>query len=253
MVGEALNVVTPFGTFGGEPVKAMLLKRHYGVAYPEGTASLLLIQTVNSLAQVPFVLVAVMLLVASPSAAAAAGTCHPRHRGDDFAGHGVGADRAPRPGAGGLASPSRAQPLGQEPRCRALRVLEDIESRLFFFLRATPARFTASYALAFANWMIGAVEMFLIFRFLGHPISFTESWLLEGTVSIARSVSFFIPAHLGVQDAAITLLAQALTGSADLGVAVALVRRAREIAWSAAGLAIGGWFSLQKPAGSAPA
>ena len=35
MVGEAMNVVMPFGSLGGEPVKAWLLKRHYLVGYRE--------------------------------------------------------------------------------------------------------------------------------------------------------------------------------------------------------------------------
>src|SRR5262249_61283613 len=63
MVGEALNIVAPFGSLGGEPFKALLLKRHYQVSYRDGTTSLLLIQTVNSLAQVPFVVVGGALLL----------------------------------------------------------------------------------------------------------------------------------------------------------------------------------------------
>jgi hypothetical protein len=131
---------------------------------------------------------------------------------------------------------------------QALRVLEEIEGRLFFFVRESPRRFAVSYALAFTTWMFGAVEMMLIFAFLGYPISFTDAWMVEGIVSIARSVSFFIPAHLGIQDGAIALLATALTGAPDVGIAVALARRARELSWSAIGLAIGGWFGLRKPA-----
>jgi uncharacterized protein (TIRG00374 family) len=246
MVGEALNVLMPFGSFGGEPFKAMLLKRHYGVSYTEGTASLLLIQTVNSLAQVPFLVTAVGFLVhrhllpAAPeriilgAAVVISGfmvfvlvALHSR-----------------------LLAAFHAW-LEQSRWSRfdkALRVLEDIEGRLFFFMRESPRRFAASYILAFSTWMSGAVEMFILFRFLGYPIAFTDAWMVEGIVSIARSVSFFIPAHLGFQDGAIALLGTALTGSPEVGVAIALARRARELAWSAVGMAIGGWFSLRKPA-----
>lgn len=246
MVGEALNVLTPFGSFGGEPFKALLLKRHYGVVYTEGTASLLLIQTVNSLAQVPFLLVAVGLLIHRHLLPAALEqiilaaslvisgfmivvlvALHSR-----------------------LLAALHAR-LVQSRWNRfdaALRILEDIEGRLFFFMRESPRRFAASYTLAFSTWMCGAVEMWIFFRFLGYPIDFTDAWLIEGIVSIARSVSFFVPAHLGIQDGAIALLAGAMTGAPEAGVAVALARRARELAWSAAGLVIGGWFSLRKPA-----
>jgi len=246
MVGEALNVLTPFGSFGGEPFKALLLKRHYGVSYTEGSASLLLIQTVNSLAQVPFLLVAVGLLV---------------HR------HLLPATLEQIILAASLvisgfmvlvlvALHSRllAALHARLERSRwrrfdsALRVLEDIEGRLFFFVRESPKRFAVSFALAFSTWMAGAVEMMIIFHVLGHPISFTDAWMVEGIVSIARSVSFFIPAHLGIQDGAIALLAGALTGAPDVGIAVALARRARELGWSLIGLGIGGWFSIRKPA-----
>ena len=33
MVGEAFNHVIPAASMGGEPVKAMLLKKHYGIGY----------------------------------------------------------------------------------------------------------------------------------------------------------------------------------------------------------------------------
>jgi uncharacterized protein (TIRG00374 family) len=246
MVGEALNVLMPFGAFGGEPFKALLLKRHYQVTYTEGTASLLLIQTVNSLAQVPFLLVAVGLLVQ-------------RHLLSPTLERIILATSLVISVFMVLvlvALHSRFLTLihGKLERSRwgsrfdrALRVLEDIEGRLFFFMRESSRRFAISISLAFATWMAGAVEMMLIFHFLGYPISFTDAWMVEGIVSVARSVSFFIPAHLGIQDGAIALLATALTGTPDVGIAVALTRRAREISWSAIGLAIGGWFSLRKP------
>ncbi len=245
MVGEALNVLTPFGSFGGEPVKAMLLKRHYGVSYTEGSASLLLIQTVNSLAQVPFLLVAVGVLIS-------------RHLLPPALERIILVASIVISGfmilvLVALHSRLLAALHARLERSRwsrfdqALRVMEDIEGRLFFFMRESPRRFAASYVLAFVTWMFGAVEMFILFRLLGHPISFTDAWLIEGIVSIARSVSFFIPAHLGFQDGAIALLGGALTGAPEVGIAIALARRARELAWSAMGLVIGGWFSLRKP------
>lgn len=245
MVGEALNVLTPFGSFGGEPFKALLLKRHYGVSYTESTASLLLIQTVNSLAQVPFLLVAVGLLIQ-------------RHLLPPSLERTILAASVVISGFMILvlmalhsrllaALHARLEQSRWRRFDRALRALEEIEGRLFFFMRESPRRFAASYLLAFACWMAGAVEMFILFRFLGYPIDFADAWMIEGVVSIARSVSFFIPAHLGFQDGAIALLGGALTGAPEVGVAIALARRARELAWSAVGVAIGGWFSLKRP------
>ena len=246
MVGEGLNVLAPFGSLGGEPFKALLLKRHYGVSYPEGTASLVLIQTVNSLAEVPFVIVGVALLLE-------------RHV-------------LPRPlelaiaGAAAVVTIFMALVIGLlhlrtlaalESRLSRsqwgaklallLQAVKEIEEHLFHVVRRTPRRFAGAFAFAFLNWLFGAIEMFLIFHFLGHPIALTDAWLLESTVVLVRSGTFFIPAHLGAQEGTITLLAGALTGSPELGLAAAVVRRGREIVWSAAGLAIGAWFGLRKP------
>jgi len=54
MVGEAVNNATPLATMGGEPVKAVLLKRHFGMGYREGTASLIIAKTTNLLALIVF-------------------------------------------------------------------------------------------------------------------------------------------------------------------------------------------------------
>ena len=55
MVGSALDTVTPLAGLGGEPVKAGLLKRQYGVDYREGAASLVLIRMTDLVAQILFI------------------------------------------------------------------------------------------------------------------------------------------------------------------------------------------------------
>ena len=246
LVGEALNVVTPFGSFGGEPFKALLLKRHYDVPYRESAASLLLIQTINSLAMVPFVVVGALLTLrrgllppALERAALSAALVIMLFMLLVYA---LLHLRALAALQRRLGQSRWADRLG-----RGLHALQDIEEHVFLFVRATPGRSLVSLALAFLNWFFGAVEMFLIFRFLGHPISFGDAWMVEATVVLVRSATFFIPGHLGVQDGAIALLGQALGGTPEIGLAVALLRRGRELVWAAVGLAIGAWFGLKDP------
>src|SRR5262249_45368797 len=57
----------------------------------------------------------------------------------------------------------------------------------------------------------------------------------------------FVPGHIGAQDGAVALMCGLLIGSTEVGLAVALIRRARELSWSFLGLMIGGWFSLRRP------
>ena len=46
LVGEAFNNLTPLAGMGGEPLKAILLKKFYGVSYQDGIASLILTKTI---------------------------------------------------------------------------------------------------------------------------------------------------------------------------------------------------------------
>ena len=51
MVGEVFNTVMPGATVAGEPLKAMLLNKHFAVHYHEGVASVVLSRTINLFGQ----------------------------------------------------------------------------------------------------------------------------------------------------------------------------------------------------------
>jgi uncharacterized membrane protein YbhN (UPF0104 family) len=79
----------------------------------------------------------------------------------------------------------------------------------------------------------------VIMWFLGAPVSPSEAWLIEAVAQMVRTGFFFVPASLGVTEAAMVLVFDALTGRPALGFAVALIRRARELVWIAWGLWLG--------------
>ena len=62
MVGSALADVTPLAGLGGEPVKALLLKRDYGIPYRDAAASLVLARMTDLVAQVGFLVVGFALI-----------------------------------------------------------------------------------------------------------------------------------------------------------------------------------------------
>lgn len=249
MVGEAFNMLTPFGAFGGEPFKALLLKRHYHISYNEGTATLVLIQTINSLAQVPFAIIGALLMLQA-----------------DFLPDAIETAIVAATAVIGILMvfiyfALRYRLLAKLPAkmensesaaklAQAISFLTDFEEHLFHFVRNTPARFSAAVGFAFLSWVIGAAEIYLVFLLLGTPITFAQAWVVETLIVLVRSVTFFVPAHIGVQDGALTIAGESLTGSRDLGVALALIRRARELFWAGIGLLIYAGFNLRdrKPA-----
>jgi uncharacterized membrane protein YbhN (UPF0104 family) len=78
-------------------------------------------------------------------------------------------------------------------------------------------------------------------------VTLSEAWIIEAIAQLVRSGAFFIPGGLGVQEGAFMIVIEAMTGQGVLGLAVAVIRRFREIVWIAWGILLGGFssFSLQ--------
>lgn len=245
MVGEAVNNLTPLASMGGEPVKVALLKKRYGVSYREATASVFLIQTITNIALVLFVSSGFALMWFTDSLpegyrmAAGSGLIVltlgmlsffliQRYQGVSR--------------IGGRLERSR---FG----ARALSVLEivrDIEERLIDFYTRNTGRFTIAIALAFLNWALGAVEIACMLYFLDHPVSFADAWVIESLFVLVRAALFVVPANIGTQEGTLVLVCGAITGSPSLGLAVALIRRFRELTWLCGGVALG-WVVSRGP------
>jgi putative membrane protein len=80
-----------------------------------------------------------------------------------------------------------------------------------------------------AGWVVGAGEIWLALHFLGHPIGLGEAVLVESLIQAVRTAAFIVPAGLGVQEAAFLLIAGAIGVPAPAALALALIKRAREI------------------------
>ena len=246
MVGESFNAVIPAGGMGGEPVKAMLLKKHYGIGYREGTASLILARTINLIALVIFLVGGFALMIAAGSLPGAY---------EIVAGVGLlvlglavalffvvqrfGVTSLTGAWIGGWRFGARVKDV--------LHHIRDMDDRLVHFYTGTRGRFAGALLLAFVNWLLGAVEIYYTLLFLGHPISWADAWIIEAVAQMVRTGAFFIPAAIGVQEGAFLLICGAITGSAPLGVAVSVIRRIREIIWIVWGFAVGALYSLNSP------
>ena len=90
-----------------------------------------------------------------------------------------------------------------------------------------------------AGWIAGAGEIWLILYGLGHPVSFTDAIILESLSQAARTAAFAIPGGLGVQDGALLILCAQLGLPAEIGLALSLAKRCRELALGLPGLVIG--------------
>jgi len=247
LAGEAFNNVLPAASVGGEPIKAALLKSHYRIGYREGTATLVLARTINTIALIVFLTAGFAFLLASDS--------FPRSM-KLIAGAGLAALTAGTGvffllqwfKVGSLASKRLFRTRVGQKLDHLIHVIHDIDEHMVQFYRASHARFATALTLGFGNWVLGAVEVYFVMRFIGHPVNFTDAWIIEAMAQMMRAGTFFIPASIGVQDGTFVFVCRAITGATATGVAVAAVRRCREIIWIALGLGFYWLYSLKRPA-----
>jgi hypothetical protein len=206
LAGEALNNVTPILDIGGEPLKILWLEKWLGIPRDAALKSVVVGRTALFLAEVAFA-------------------------------------------TGGLFLFARHFPLPQEWRTVLTAGAAAFAAGgavllavLKFFKRfeAGQARFTAAFVLHLAGWAAGGVEMFFIFRILGCPITFFQAIILESLLQLVRLTSFFIPANLGAQESGLVFLAGTLGFAPAVGVAASLLKRARQLVWTAAGFVLWG-------------
>jgi uncharacterized membrane protein YbhN (UPF0104 family) len=94
----------------------------------------------------------------------------------------------------------------------------------------SPLRFAASLLLHFCGWIASAGVTWVAFRLTGHPMDFSSVIMIESLVHAARSAAFVVPNALGVQEAAYALLTPLVGVGGEIGLAVSLLKRARDIA-----------------------
>ena len=96
-------------------------------------------------------------------------------------------------------------------------------------LYGSPPRLAASAALHLLAWIGSGGGTFIAFRLVGGQINLANAVALEALLCTIRSIAVFVPAAIGVQEAGYSMLAPLFGVPAELGLAVSLLKRAREI------------------------
>jgi putative membrane protein len=101
------------------------------------------------------------------------------------------------------------------------------------------ATLASAFAWQLAGYMIGALETYWALALLGHPVSVGAALAIEALTQAVRHAAFIVPAGLGVQEAAVLVLAQMLGVDAVTAMSLAVTKRMREVVFS--GLALASW------------
>ncbi|MEO5865986.1 MAG: lysylphosphatidylglycerol synthase domain-containing protein [Sphingomonas sp.] len=100
-------------------------------------------------------------------------------------------------------------------------------------LRATYAnrtRVLLAFALNLAGWIASALIAWVVLAMMGATISVWAVLSLESLIFTLRSIAFFVPGAIGVQEAAYALAAPLFGLPAETALALSLAKRAREVA-----------------------
>jgi len=92
-----------------------------------------------------------------------------------------------------------------------------------------PMRIAASTMLHLAGWVVGAAETWLGLKLMGHPLSFTAALVVESLVFALRTTAFVVPWAAGVQEGGYLMLGAVFGLQPEVSLALALLKRAREI------------------------
>lgn len=221
---EAVNGLLPVARVGGEVVSARLLTQR-GIRPAKAVAGLVVDITVSLLSQFVFTVIGLALLL--------------------LHGHGGGAVRDVALGL-----------LATIPLVTALLVVQRVG--LFtllakFFRTIFGDRFDAlvggaaildravrrlyrrrnallsCFVWQLAGWAAGAGEVWLALFFLGHRVTLADALVIEAVIQALSSSAFIVPGALGVQEGGFLVIGGLIGLSSEVALALALVRRARDI------------------------
>jgi uncharacterized membrane protein YbhN (UPF0104 family) len=92
------------------------------------------------------------------------------------------------------------------------------------------ARIALSAGLHFFGWCASGLWLWVVFQVLGKPIAPTSAIAIQSLLEALRSATVFIPAAVGIQEAGYAALGALFGFAPETGVAISLLRRARDIA-----------------------
>jgi uncharacterized protein (TIRG00374 family) len=243
LAGEAFNLTTPTASVGGEAVKAWLVRPWAPLG--EGLPSVIVAKTTIVIGQAIFLVVGL----------AAAHAALPR---DSLVIRGMEALLVVQViVVGGFVAVQASGALGRSTRwlrklswlSRGSETLTQVTDDLAHFYRREPKRLALSIVFHFVAWLIGALEPWLILRWLGLPVSLAQATAIEAFSTGIRFAAFLVPGYLGALEAGHVAIFAALGLGAPAGLSFTLIRRVREAVWTAVGFLAMAPIRAQAPPG----
>ena len=245
IIGDALNVLLPSASLGGEAARAYLLKR--AVPLKQGIPSVVFDKTVEYAASTVFLALGLLLGslfvrlpegLLAPTVICLAVTTAGVILLIVFSVRGV---------CGTLARITARLPRVRKWVEARKEHLEALDENLRLLYRKGHLKTAAAVGLHFLARVAGATEVLIILRVLGVPVSPVQAVFIYSVVVIINTVFFILPGQWGITESAGMLLLEALGQPAAIGLSLGVIRRIRKLVF--VGLAFGLYFIDNKSGG----
>lgn len=244
LVGDVINSVTPTATVGGEFIRARMLKGQFDSNMV--WASIAVAAITQAVGQAAFVLVGLVIALQSTHLP------DPLRRGVLLAitAFLVGIAAAvliQRRGMLDIITRVLAR-VGMKLPPHVVERMQELDAQISQFY-THPGSFAFSAAAFCIGWALGALEIYLILYFLDVA---ETGWRLALTIEVLSvtidGALFFVPGKIGTQEGAKVLIFSLLGLPPAKGLALGIIRRVRDLSWSALGLLILSRYQLQRRA-----
>ena len=238
LTGFAINFLTPVVNAGGEPYRIAALARWIGTRRAAG--SVLQYGLLHAISSILMWLTAVVLALVIGVAG----------RGVQV---GLGALAVAITGALAVVLTGHRHGFvgklaGWVGRLRLGRLSEWIHSREEGFRavdaqitalhRERPGRLGAAVAIDYVSRLVAAGEVYFVAAAIGQAIGYPAALMISGLSALAVNLLFMLPWELGSREGSLYFLFGLAGVPASVGLVTAVVTRARELSWTAIGMAV---------------
>ena len=227
LAGDAVGNVTPLGLLASEPTKVLLTRHH--LATREAVASLAVENLVYAASVLAMVGAGLIVLAANVEMPAAWRAALVAALGALIIGAGV-ALRAMR----GTWDARR----GPRPRWRER--LATVRDEAVRFSGGHPERLWRVFALDLVFHALAVLEVYITLQWLlvDRSPTLVEAIVFEALNRVITAAFKFVPFRVGIDEASAGALAPILSVNPAAGVALAVVRKVRNLSWAAIGLVL---------------
>ena len=235
LAGEAVNNVIPSMYIGGEATKVYLLHKR-GVPVANTTAAAVRSKTAQSVAQSTFV--AIAALVAAVALSPEMTTAKYIFGGMAVTGFVIMALLFKLQAQGmfmtmlGWVRSLGFRLKSMDAREGSLRHTDEAISTFYTHSRRRFIRCTLTYLV---GWMVDTLEILLVSHALGMPVEWHQALVIEAFIGVAKGFNTVVPGAFGVQEFSVMALFLMFGHPEALGVQYAIIRRGRDLAFTALG------------------